>query len=102
MTQSDEMKGVKLVHIAVPLKLERPQWFFVVGRHISFLPVVGWKSLKLLATTIIAFLYRIFSLAAELASCFHGKALQRKLPANLPVMSIQKLCLYSYSFEKWS
>lgn len=38
------MEGVKLVHIAMPLKLERPQWFFVVERHISFPPVIGWKS----------------------------------------------------------
>jgi len=40
------MKSVKLVHIAMPLKLERPQWFFVVGRHISFPPVTGWNSLS--------------------------------------------------------
>lgn len=40
------MKAVKLVHIAMPLKLERPQWFFVVERHIFFPPVIGWKSLS--------------------------------------------------------
>lgn len=45
MTQRDEMKGVKLVQIAISLKLERPQWFFVVGRHIYFPPLIGWKSL---------------------------------------------------------
>lgn len=41
VTQGDEMKGVKLVHVAMPLNLERPQWFFVVGRHISFPPLIG-------------------------------------------------------------
>jgi len=44
VTQRDETKGVNLVRIPMSLKLERPQWFFVVGRHISFPLLIGWKS----------------------------------------------------------
>lgn len=39
------MNGVKLVHRAMPLKLERLQWFLVIGKHVSFLPNIGWKCL---------------------------------------------------------
>lgn len=93
------MKGVKLVHRAMPLKLERLQWFLAVGKHVSFLPNIGWNVCMELIAAVIVFLSRRFSLAAELASCSHARALYMRLPANLILMSIQKLCLYPGNFE---